>query len=95
MDKPTDWAFNWDYAEGGTFQPIPCDHHATLFLTMNADGDALTALRTFFKVFGKKYPIKLTVKALAEEDDLVHKLKVSQTEEFGDFPSRGGVTKAR
>jgi len=76
VDKPTDWAFTWDYAEGGTSQPIPRDHHATLFLTMNTDGDALTALRKFFKVFEKKHPIKLTVKALAEEDDLMHKLKV-------------------
>lgn len=80
VDKPTDWAFTWDCAEGGTSQPIPRDHHATLFLTMNADGDASTALRNFFKVFGKKHPIKLTVKALAEEDDLMHKLKVRSRE---------------
>eukprot|EP00555_Chaetoceros_dichaeta_P002627 CAMPEP_0198249684 /NCGR_PEP_ID=MMETSP1447-20131203/1129_1 /TAXON_ID=420782 /ORGANISM="Chaetoceros dichaeta, Strain CCMP1751" /LENGTH=418 /DNA_ID=CAMNT_0043934371 /DNA_START=135 /DNA_END=1391 /DNA_ORIENTATION=- len=43
---------------------------------MNVEGDALTALRKFFKIFGKKHPAKLIVKALVEEDDLVHRLKV-------------------
>lgn len=76
VDTPTEWAFNWDYAEGGTPQPIPRNHHATLFLTMNPEGNALTGLRKFFKILGKKHLTKLIVKPLVEEDDLVYKLKI-------------------
>ena len=67
VDSPTDWAFNWDYAECGTSKPTPRPHHATMWLSMN-DDDPLMALKNLFRQFSKKgkLPIVLKVNEAAE-----------------------------
>lgn len=73
VESPTDWAFNWDYAECGTSKPTPRNHHATMWLIVNLD-DPLTALQSLFKQLSKKgkYPmvLKLVRSRIEEDEDL-------------------------
>lgn len=73
VESPTDWAFNWDYAECGTSQPTPRNHHATMWLIVNLD-NPLTALQSLFKQLSKKgkYPmvLKLVRSRIEEDEDL-------------------------
>jgi hypothetical protein len=77
VDEPTEWAFNWEYAEGGTTNPTPREFHATWFITMNTGGDQIADLKRLFKEFGKKNPnIELIVRPM--DEDNIYKLKVKK-----------------
>jgi hypothetical protein len=92
-DEPTEWTFNWEYAEGGTINPTPREFHATWFITMNADGDQIAALKQLLKAFGRKNPnIKLIAKPV--DEDNIYKLKVKK-EEYGCNSIRGGNGQTR
>ena len=82
VDEPTEWAFNWDYSEGGTSQPTPRDHHATMILTMNCPTSTcpLAELHKLFKKLSKRSnrPFKLVSKRGTEEGDYMYKLKVKR-----------------
>lgn len=58
VDEPTEWAFNWDYAECGTSKPTPREHHATMWMVMN-DDDPVWGVKKYFKHAAKTFPIKL------------------------------------
>jgi len=79
VDEPKEWAFDWECAgESGTSNPTPRDHHATMYLIMNNgcnDSDKVLVLRNFFKIFEKKYSIKLIVKEDKEKNIYNLKLK--------------------
>ena len=83
VDEPTEWAFDWDYVgESGTSHPTPRHHHATMYLIMNngcsnddSGADKVLVLRNFFKLFEKKYSIKLIVKEDKEKNVYNLKLK--------------------
>lgn len=70
VQEPSEWAFNWDYAECGTSRPTPRAHHASMWLTMN-DDDPLLALKNLLASFSKSLGTKLIVKSPTEakEDD--------------------------
>jgi hypothetical protein len=68
VDDPTEWAFNWDYAEGGTANPLSRNYHATMWLVMNEDSP-IAALQIFFSVSGRDHPIKLMTKAPSRHND--------------------------
>jgi hypothetical protein len=59
VDDATEWAFNWNYAEGGTAKPVPREHHATMWLSMNAP---VIATKIFFKDVAQDHPVKLITK---------------------------------
>lgn len=68
VDPPTEWAFNWDYSEGGTAHPIPKENHATVFMTMNLD-DPIAGMRLFCKNVEKSLKnIKFKIKPPNEDD---------------------------
>ena len=69
VDEPTEWAFNWDYAECGTSSPTPREHHATMWMVMN-DDDPVWGVKQYFKHAAKSFPIKLvTTNPVSEDDD--------------------------
>jgi hypothetical protein len=71
VDEPTEWGFNWEYAECGTPEPTPRANHATLWLVMNADGATpIAALRAFFAGVQKVHPaIKFKVGNVRNENN--------------------------
>jgi hypothetical protein len=62
VDDATEWAFNWDYAEGGTAKPVPREHHATMWLVMNEDSPIYVTKVVFLDV-AQEHPVKLITKA--------------------------------
>mmetsp|Transcript_22423 Transcript_22423/g.48607 ORF Transcript_22423/g.48607 Transcript_22423/m.48607 type:complete len:102 (-) Transcript_22423:573-878(-) len=68
VDEPTDWAFNWDYAECGTSEPTAREHWATMWMVMN-DDDPIWALKRLFKQLGRRFPMKLEIKEPNWDDE--------------------------
>lgn len=68
VDEPSEWGFNWEYAEGGTANPVAKQHHATMWLVMNED-DPIFAVKIFFRHAEKQHKIKLKVKAPSGEHE--------------------------
>lgn len=73
VDEPTEWAFNWDYSEGGTSDPTPRPHRTTMWLIMNVD-NPIQALRSLFTGFQRAFPCKLKVE---RDDEGDYKLTVT------------------
>lgn len=73
--EPSEWAFNWEYAECGTTCPTPREHHATCWLIMNVDRPS-QALRAIFTGLQRQHPCKLKMER-DPEDSNYYKLTVT------------------
>ena len=76
VGEPSEWAFNWDYAECGTPNPKNVEHYATMWLVMNED-NPIFAIKVFFTQAAQKYK-NIKYKAIPpEHEEAAYKFKIT------------------
>ena len=67
--EPSEWGYNWEYAECSTPSPTPREGHGTLWMIANQSDDPVHDIKTFFRMAGSNLgSIKLLTEEADEED---------------------------